>query len=58
MFQLKECIFWTNVAHRISTFWTFYCLSELVQTPHVVFENKGQFLYKICVMGRTPGRTS
>ena len=24
MFQLKECIFWTKVAHRIQTFWTFH----------------------------------
>ena len=43
MFQLKECIFWTKVAYGISTFWTFYCLSEVAQIPHVIFENRVSF---------------
>ena len=38
--------FWTKVAHRNSTFWTFHCLSEVVQVPHVIFETSSQFLYK------------
>ena len=40
MFQLKECIFWINVAHRISTFWTFHCLPEFFQIFHVIFETR------------------
>ena len=42
--------FWTNVAHRISAFWTFYCLFEVVQIPHVILENTSQFLYKCCTI--------
>ena len=47
---LVECIFWTKITHRISTFWTFHCLSEVVQIPHVIFETRSQFLYKICTI--------
>ena len=47
MFLLKQCIFWTK-AHQISTFWTFYCLSKVVQIPHVIFETTSQLLYKFC----------
>ena len=39
--------FWTNVAHRISTFWTFHYLYEVVQIPRVIFETGSQFLYKL-----------
>ena len=39
--------FWIKVAHRISTFWTFHCLSKAVQTPRVIFETRGQFLYEL-----------
>ena len=48
MYLLDKCIFWTKVvAHQISTFCTFHCLSEVVQIPHVVFETRSQFLYKL-----------
>ena len=46
MFYLKECIFWTKLAHRISTLWTFQCFSEVAQIPYVNFEAKNQGLYK------------
>ena len=26
-----------KVVYRISTFWTFHCLSEAVQFPHLIF---------------------
>ena len=45
MFQLKGRIFLTKVAHRISTFWTLHCLSEVAQIPHVVFETRNHLLY-------------
>ena len=35
--------FWTNVAHWISTFWTFHCLPEVIQIPHMIFEIWSQF---------------
>ena len=38
MFQLKECIFLTK-AHEISTFWTFHCLSEVVQIPETPIQS-------------------
>ena len=44
-FQLKEYIFQTKVAHRISTFWTFHCLSEVAQIPHVIIEIRSQLLH-------------
>ena len=50
MFQLKECIFWTKVAHQISTFWTFHCLPEVSQIPHVIFETRSQFLQNFCII--------
>ena len=40
----EECIFWTNAAHRISTFWTFHYLSEVFPIPRVIFETRNQFL--------------
>ena len=43
----EECIFWTKVAHRISTFCTCHCLSEVGQLPHLTFETRSQFLYKL-----------
>ena len=42
--------FWTKVAHRISTFWTFHCFSEVVEIPRVIFETMRQFLYKFCTI--------
>ena len=39
--------FWTTVSHRISTFWTFHYLYEVVQIPRVIFETGSQFLYKM-----------
>ena len=33
-------------SHRISTFWTFHCLSEVIQIPHMIFETRSQFLDK------------
>ena len=42
--------FWTEVAHPISTFWTFYSFPEAVQIPHVIFETRSQFLYKLCTI--------
>ena len=39
--------FWTIVAHRISTSWTFHYLYEVVQIPRVIFEIGSQFLYKL-----------
>ena len=50
MYLLEKCIFWTKVAHQISTFWTFHCLSEVVQIPHVIFETRSQFLHKLCTI--------
>ena len=63
VFCLKEYIFWTKVANEISTFWTFHCLSEFVQIPHVIFGTsefvqiphaifgtRSQFLYKLCTI--------
>ena len=52
MFLLKEYIFgqiyfWIKVAHQISTFWTLQCLPEVVEIPHVIFEIRSQFLYKL-----------
>ena len=41
IFQLKECNFWTKVAHRISTF---SCLSEVTQIPHVIFETRSHIV--------------
>ena len=50
MYVLAEGMYpWTKVAHRISTFWTFHCLSEVVQTP-MIFEIRSQVLYKICTI--------
>ena len=43
MFWLKKCILWTKVARRISTFWTFNWLSEVIQIPHVTFETRSSF---------------
>ena len=43
MFQLKECIFWINVPHCVSTFWNFRCLSEVIQILHLIFETRSQF---------------
>ena len=40
-------IFWTKAAHRISHFWTFHCLSEVVQIPHVIFEIRSRFLLNL-----------
>ena len=37
MYFLDKRIFWTKVAHQISTFWILHCLSEVVQIPHVIF---------------------
>ena len=34
--------FLEKVAHQISTFWTFHCLSEIFQIPHVIFETRSQ----------------
>ena len=34
-------------SHQISTFWTFYCLPEVVQIPHVTFETSSQLWYKL-----------
>ena len=34
---LDKCIFWTKVAHQISTFWTFDCFSKVFQIP-LIFE--------------------
>ena len=34
--------------HQISTFWTFHCLSEVAQIPHVIFETRSQLWYKLC----------
>ena len=42
--------FHTIVAHWISTFWTFYCLSEVIQIPSMIFETRSQFLYKFCTI--------
>ena len=39
-------IFWTKVAHLISTFWIFHCFPEVVQISRVIFETRSQFLYK------------
>ena len=50
MYFLDKCIFWTKVAHQISTFWTFLCLSEVVQIPHLNFEARSQLLYKLCTI--------
>ena len=47
---LAEEMFWTKVVHQISTFWTFHCLSEVVQIPHVIFETGSQFLSKLCTI--------
>ena len=44
MFSLRECDFWTKTAHEISTFWTFHCLPEVSQIPHVIFETRSKFL--------------
>ena len=38
------------LAYQILTFWTFHCLSEVVQNPHVIFETRSQFLYKLCTI--------
>ena len=46
---MKKCIFWTKVAHQVSTFWTFHCLSEVVQIL-MIFETRSQFLYKLCTI--------
>ena len=46
----EEMQFWTKVAHRISTFWPFYFLSEVAKIPHVIFETRSQFLYKLCTI--------
>ena len=46
----EEIYFWTKVAHRISTFWTFHSFSEVVQISHVIFETRRQFLYKLCTI--------
>ena len=47
----KGMFFWgAKLAHRISAFWTFHCLSEVVQIPHVIFETRSQFLYKFCTI--------
>ena len=46
----EKCIFWTEVAHQISTFWTFHCLSEVGQIPHVIFKTRSQFLHKVCTI--------
>ena len=35
MYFLDKCIFCIKVAHQISTFWTFHCLSEVAQTVQV-----------------------
>ena len=37
MYFLDKCIFWTKVAHQISTFWTFHCFSKVFQIP-LIFE--------------------
>ena len=47
---LKEHIFWTKEVYQISTFWTFHCLSEVVQIPHVIFETRNQLLYNLCAI--------
>ena len=46
----KETYFFWTKAHQISTFWTFHCLSEVVQIPHVIFETRTQLLYKPCTI--------
>ena len=44
MFKVKECSFLTNVAHLISIFfWTFHCLSEIIQICHMIFEIQSHF---------------
>ena len=45
-----NAFFWTKVAYRISTFWTFHYLSELVQIPHVIVETRSQILYNLCTI--------
>ena len=50
IYFLEKCIFWTEVAHQISTFWTFHFLSEVGQIPHVIFETRSQFLHKLCTI--------
>ena len=42
MFQLKDCICWTEV----STFWTFHCLTEVVQIPYVIFKTRSNIVAK------------
>ena len=37
-------------SYRISTYWTFHCLSEVAQISHVTFEIKSQFLYTLCII--------
>ena len=34
--------FLDKVAHRISAFWSFHCLSEVFQIPHVISETRSQ----------------
>ena len=58
--QEKEKKYVAHWTHWISTFWTFHCLPEVssaclefpvfVQIPHVIFEIKSQFLYKLCTI--------
>ena len=50
MYFLGKCIFCIKVTRQISTFWTFHCLSEVVQIPHVIFETRSQFLHKWCTI--------
>ena len=38
----EEMYFLDTKAHQISTFWTFHCLPEVVQIPHVIFETRSQ----------------
>ena len=45
-----NAFFWTKVAYRISTFWTFHYLSEVVQIPHVIVETRSQILYNLCTI--------
>ena len=45
----KGICLWTKVAHQISIFWTFHCLSEVVQISHVIFKTRNHFLYKLCI---------
>ena len=49
VYVLAEGVYflWTKVAYQISTFWTFHYLSEVAQIPHVIFETRHQFLYKL-----------